>query len=383
MAQGVTITAQAVGVVTGTTRGPERGGGRTEARLVQPVAMAHGRWLGGRLRLRATLNLEGLTIPGGELAPGNWGEGFVDRRHPHTWAHEAMLAWVQPVGAGAVSFAAGKGFVPYGTDDPMVRPFTGYPVNHHLAQLLERAVAIAGARAGPLTLEAALFNGDEPERWQQWPRVARFGDSWSLRGTVRPAVGVELQLSHARVASPENRGGAGFTKAKWSASVRGDGTIAGRAAYGLLEVARTSEARAFFVHRTVLGEGALRLGAWRVAARGEWSERPEEERSLGDPFRSLRPHLGEDVLGVTRWLTGALQVMAPGLPVAGRAHWSPFVEGALSRVSLAQGVVFDPAAFYGGTTIARLSAGARLDWGGPMHRMGRYGVQDEEHGHGH
>lgn len=46
--------------------------------------------LSNRLRLLATLNLEGLTIPEGELTPGAWGEGFIDRRHPHTSAHELM-----------------------------------------------------------------------------------------------------------------------------------------------------------------------------------------------------------------------------------------------------------------------------------------------------
>jgi hypothetical protein len=42
----------------------------------------------------------------------------------------------------------------------MVRPFLRYPVNHHLAQILERAVAIAAVRAGPLLAEAGLFTGD-------------------------------------------------------------------------------------------------------------------------------------------------------------------------------------------------------------------------------
>ena len=36
------------------------------------------------------LNLEGLTLSRGELDLGEWGEGFVDRRHPHTYLHELM-----------------------------------------------------------------------------------------------------------------------------------------------------------------------------------------------------------------------------------------------------------------------------------------------------
>src|SRR6185295_7516327 len=105
------------------------GGSLAEVRVVQPVLHLSAGGL-GPLRLTAVLNFEGATIPKGELALGSWG----------------------------------KGFAPFGTDDPMVRPFLRYPVNHHLAQILERAVAIAAVRAGPLLAEAGLFNGDEPER---------------------------------------------------------------------------------------------------------------------------------------------------------------------------------------------------------------------------
>ena len=119
--------------------------------------MAHGGAFEDRLRLLATLNLEGLTIPNGELALGDWGEGFMDRRHPHTYVHEVMLSYVHPFGSFSASLSAGKGFAPFGTDDPMSRPPVRYPVNHHLAQILERAVAILGARAGPVLLEGARF----------------------------------------------------------------------------------------------------------------------------------------------------------------------------------------------------------------------------------
>src|SRR5690606_23333541 len=128
----------------------------SELRVVQPVVAGRATAADGRLALVATLNLEGATIARGELAPGHWGEGFVDRRHPHTWVHE--LVAVAAAGDGlaprpwALSLAAGKGFVPFGTDDPMNRPVLRYPVNHHLAQVLERAVAAAGARYGPAAL---------------------------------------------------------------------------------------------------------------------------------------------------------------------------------------------------------------------------------------
>jgi len=129
----------------------------SELRIVHPVATLEAGAF-RLVRLRAALNLEGLTIPGGELTPGAWGEGFVDRRHPHTYVHELMLSIGHRVGQarGAdLSLSAGKGFAPFGTDDPMMRPPLRYPVNHHLAQILERAVLIAAGRAGPVTAEAA------------------------------------------------------------------------------------------------------------------------------------------------------------------------------------------------------------------------------------
>jgi len=41
-------------------------------------------------------------------------------------------------------------------------------VNHHLAQILERAVAIVQYDIPMLAVEAAWFNGDEPERPGDW-----------------------------------------------------------------------------------------------------------------------------------------------------------------------------------------------------------------------
>ncbi|HEU5303942.1 MAG TPA: hypothetical protein VFU40_04800, partial [Gemmatimonadales bacterium] len=249
------------GVVSYTRADPVAGSRSLgEVRLVQPTLMAHAGALSNRLRLLVTFNLEGLTMGEGELTPGAWGEGFIDRRHPHTYIHEAMLTADDLLGEvdgrGRVSLTAGKGFAPFGTDDPMSRPVLRYPVNHHLAQILERAVAIAGIRTGPVMLEGALFNGDEPERPGQWPRVSRFGDSWSGRLTLWPTAGLELQGSRARVHSPEHRPGAGTDQSKWSLSGRWTRQLSGSLVYGLVEWARTSEADGFFVFDTFLAEGA-------------------------------------------------------------------------------------------------------------------------------
>ena len=34
---------------------------------------------------------EGITQPEGELTFGGWGEGYEDKRHPHTLVHEQLL----------------------------------------------------------------------------------------------------------------------------------------------------------------------------------------------------------------------------------------------------------------------------------------------------
>ncbi len=199
------------------------GSGLDEFRVTQAMLMVHAGALTDRLRLLGTFNAEGWTMPAGELGIGVWGEGFYDRRHPHTYVMELMLTGDQPLGSDfRVSLSAGKGFAPYGSDDPMNRPTVIFPVNHHWGQILERAVLIGGVSWRVLTFEAGLFNGDEPEYPSQWPNMDRFGDSWSARLTVRPMAGLEFQGSHAEVKSPENRAGAGLENSKWSLSGRAD-----------------------------------------------------------------------------------------------------------------------------------------------------------------
>ena len=278
------LGAQAIPLVT--RAAPAMNGeARTEAYLTQPAVMGHLALLGGRLELTGTLSLEGLTLRRGELNAGIWGEGYVDRRHPHTYLHEAM-AVLRPLGTGRaldVSLAAGKGFVPFGTDDPMARPFVKFPANHHLSQVLERAVGIAAVRGGPLLVEGALFNGDEPQGPGDLPSWGRFGDSWSLRGTLLPLPGVEASAGHARLESPEHPLGGVLDQRKWSAALRWERRAGGAAReYALVEWARTDEYdadRRVFSFPTLLAEGAVRRRGVEVAARWERTDRPEGERS--------------------------------------------------------------------------------------------------------
>ena len=80
----------------------------------------------------------------------------------------------------------------------MMRPFAAYPVNHHLAQILERYVGIAAVRGGPLTIEGAVFNGDEPVSPGAPPDASRFGDSWARASDARR----HIPRSSSRGASP-------------------------------------------------------------------------------------------------------------------------------------------------------------------------------------
>jgi hypothetical protein len=338
----------------------------------------------GRIGFVATANFEGLTIPNGELTIGGWGEGFMDRRHPHTYAHELVLMahdlLGHPNGPAALSAALGKGFVPFGTDDPMSRPIERYPVNHHLAQILERAFVAVGLRAGPARFEATLFNGDEPTKPTDWPVLGHVGDSWATRLTLIPVTGVEWQGSLAHVHSPEHRGGAGPDQNKWSTSVRVDRPWQAGQVYGLAELERTSEASGFFVFHSALVESALTEHRATLYARVERTERPEEERTL-DEFRSVRPHIENATLGTTRWTVltaGCAYNLAP--PAHHAVRLAPFLELSHATVAKVDGGLFDPVAFYGRASFWTVSAGLGLYWRMAGHRMGRY-FDDPSAGH--
>jgi hypothetical protein len=261
----------------------------------------------------------------------------------------------------------------------MMRPLLKYPVNHHLAQILERAVAIVQYDIPLLTLEAAWFNGDEPEEPDQWPLLRRpdgrwrFGDSRAARATLRPVRGLEMQGSIADVRSPEHRLGAGGDAEKVSVSARWSDAPAWGERYLLAEWARTSELDGVFVFRSALAEGMLRRDRWAVAYRFERTERPEEER-LSNPFRTLRPHLENTILGVTRWTLHTVRVSRGLTSPTSPLELTPFAEATVGRVaSVTQGFL-DPTDPYRPRRARTLSVGLTASWRMRGHRMGRYGV---------
>jgi hypothetical protein len=368
-----TPRAQAIPLLTSS---PVPDGDRlAEVRLVQPVLAADLSM--GNFRLSGTVNLEGATLPEGELTLGAWGEGFVDRRHPHTWVHELMLTWTGQAGPVQVGAGVGKGFAPFGTDDPMSRPAVRYPVNHHLSQVLERAVLLGQVEFRRLRVEIGLFNGDEPERPGQWPNLDRFGDSWSLRASAVPFDGLELQLSRATIKSPEHRQGSGLDHRQWSASARLETRAIDRPVYGMAEWARTDVGQNDFRFDSWLVEGAIRLGRIRPYYRLERSERPEEERVSA--FRSRRPPLDNSIVGISRWTVHTVGMVLP-FSVMGW-HLEPLAELSAGSIAKAGGGLFEVSDWYDGSRFVALSAGLRIEVGMKGHRMGRYGLAGSA-GHG-
>jgi hypothetical protein len=368
------VMAQAIPVVT---RAQNTAGGRdlTEGYLAQLIAMGSGRLLRGHLLFDVTLNGEGLTLRRGELSTGAFGEGFVDRRHPHTYLHELIATGVGSTGPLAYSASFGRGFVPFGTDDPMMRPFEKYPINHHLSQILERGLAIGALRFGPAMLEGSTFGGDEPTSPGALPRRDRLGDSWSVRGTLLPFSGAELQASYASVRSPEQPAGFGLDQRKQSASGRFVSASGER--YLLAEWARTDERDrdrdiAVFGYETALLEGAVTAGAVDLGLRLEQTDRPEEER-LADPFRTPRPASDLSIAGITRWRAATAAVAFPGATL-GPLRGYPYVElERLAASSRSSTDIFKARQFYG-SPIWMASIGVRVRYGVMHARMGRYGV---------
>jgi hypothetical protein len=398
----LSLGAQAIGVVT--IASPAFAD-RTfrEGYLTQPMVMGMLSAFDGRIAAHGMLDFEGITLQRGELDAGMHGEGYVDRRHPHTYLHELVASFEGKTERTRFSLAAGKGFVPFGTDDPMVRPFEKYPANHHIAQIVERLLATLALRSGPVLVEAARFNGDEPVSPSDWPNTERLWDSWAARATVFPVAGLELQASHANVKSPELDRGGGLDQRKWNVSLRFENEPAATAGMGdmpmehehmdstmqmnehtsaewrryvLVEWGRSSDYDAgdeAFRYTTMLAEGEIGRGRFAAAARLERTERPEEER-LADPFRTQRPATDFSILGRTRWDIASARVSA-------RAYASkllaltPFVEVGRQHVTeLARPSAFDPKAFYGSDTMWSYSFGLTISAGTIHRRSGAYGA---------
>jgi hypothetical protein len=369
--------AQAIGV--GTRESPAiHGRVLAEGYLTQPMIMAMANFWNDAVQLKGALDFEGVTLKRGELNAGIHGEGYIDRRHPHTYLHELVVSAQRRFGDNGASLALGKGFAPFGTDDPMARPFEKYPINHHLAQVLERAVAVASVRTRRVILEAGLFNGDEPESPGDVPNRKRYWDSWSGRVTLVPFPQGELQTSYALVRSPENATGGGVDHHKQSASIRLED--AQHSGYGLLEWARTTNyagSSRTFAFTSLLAETWARYGRASGALRLERTERPDEDR-LVDEFRSPLPATDLSINGRSQWTIITARLAATFQPLK-TVTLEPFAEVARIRFRPTLSPSgFDPTQFYGSNRIWSVSVGAKLALGMSHMRMGRYGVASTE-----
>jgi hypothetical protein len=352
---------------------------RTELAFPHAAAMLDFVSPGARWVFRFMPNFEGITMPGGEVTLGAWGEGFIDSRHPHTFLHEAMLSfnwWEAP--GGALSISAGRGFAPYGTDDPMYRPALKYPTNHHLSQILERwTVNVAYLTDFGLGLEFGLFDGNEPEHPWDVSNIDHFGNSWSARASYRfggmtgaPAPW-EVSASFGRVR--ETHGAHDELTLLYNAAVRHEADYGFGRLYGLVEASMSDpdHGTGYF---SVLGETQLGLGPQsrhRPFYRIEYATRPEYHRGAATGEGFFRYDHDDHAIGATRWLINSVGYGydLTRLPVSAR----PFVELSHSAVSHERGAV-DPAALFGGTSFWSIGAGVRIFLGGGPMRMGTYGV---------
>jgi hypothetical protein len=363
----------------------------TQIYATQPALMLN---LENRARtavLRTTLNFEAWTQPGGEYTFGGWGEGFLDKRHPHTLLHEAAIslnAWNAP--GGSASLTVGKGFAPYGTEDPMSRPVAKFPTNHHLSQIPERWL-VAGSyltRSG-LSLEASVFGGAEPTGAYDFSNIESFGDSYSARVTQRfGGTGTEapweLSGSWARVA--EEHHDAKSVTNLYNAALRHAGRYGFGNVYALAEASRSrpEEGEGYWA---LLGETRIELGRHRPYYRFEYATRPEYARDgLPGTDGFYRYDHDSHEIGASRW-----QIHALGYETelkTGRLIARPFVEAQHHQVRHERGD-FAPVAAFGKDRFWSASVGFKLFLGGDAMRMGSYGVLDpmtrgmraEAHGH--
>lgn len=346
--------------------------------LTQPAIMGNLEGPGRRIVLHATLNFEGMLQDRGELSFGGWGEGYIDKRHPHTFLHEAMLSYnLFDVGGSQLSISGGKGFAPFGTADPMSRPGLKYPTNHHLSQILERWTVNAAWVKDRWSVEVGVFGGDEPEGPYDFSNIKSFGDSWAARVARRWGRGSGSESEWQASASIASVTEIAHTTAEettwlWNAALRPSLTFGEAHVYALVEASASylTDHTDFF---SVLAEARYDHNGHQPYMRVEYASRPEYDREATSGSGFFRYHDHEDPIGSTRWLitTAAYAYEVTGWPLSIR----PFVEAQYHQVRGDRGPV-SATDLYGTTSFWALSFGARIFLnGGPM-KMGTYGVLD-------
>ena len=196
-----------------------QGGPRGESEFVVPnwwMGMAMREFGKHQISLNGMLSLDAATVgKSGYAELFQVGEALdakplIDRQHPHDLFMQLAAAWrVEVDDQTSITFAGGPAGEPtLGPIAFMHRPSAAglvfAPLGHHTfdSTHISFGVVSAAVERGPLTVEASLFNGREPDedRWN-----FDFGklDSFAGRVWFRPRQDVELQVSSGKLREPE------------------------------------------------------------------------------------------------------------------------------------------------------------------------------------
>ena len=333
--------------------------------VTQPAIMSNLSSPDYRVVLRSTLNFESWTQRNGEISYGAWGEGYIDKRHPHTLLHEFILSKNWGNANRGASLSLGKGFAPYGTDDPMSRPILKYPTNHHLSQILERWVAEGIYAYKQWGLEAGVFDGAEPDGPFDLDNYHHFGNSWSARVTHRAGHPMmrtwpwEFSASYASV--KEDHEGDVRERTLQNVAVRHEHDHGRVHLYALAEASRSRSPQEPTLS-SLLFEGSAAVARHTPYLRIERARRPEWDRQ-GDPGSDdyFRYNEADWPTGFTRW---TILSFGYGYSLGtDRVSPRPFLEVQHNSVD-------------DGRRFWSISAGMRIFIGGESMRMGTYGVLD-------
>jgi hypothetical protein len=138
------------------------------------------------------------------------GQPLIDRQHPHDLFMQLAGIWRIPVGdTTGFTIAAGPvGEPALGPVAFMHRPSAAEnpmaPLEHHLLDSTHVAfgVATVAVDRGPITVEASVFNGREPDQ-NRWDFDFGRLDSVSARLWYKPTPQWELQVSTGHLVHPE------------------------------------------------------------------------------------------------------------------------------------------------------------------------------------
>jgi hypothetical protein len=149
-----------------------------------------------------------LILQTGETADGR--VPLIDRQHPHNLLVEAAVTYSRELApASSVFLYAGPAGEPALGPDTFTHRLSGMdnpeaPLTHHWLDSthVTFGVVTAGYVWRQLKLDASVFNGREPDQ-HRYDVELRPLDSWSARLAWNPTRDCSMQLSTARLASPE------------------------------------------------------------------------------------------------------------------------------------------------------------------------------------